>query len=31
MDIKKRFDQLESLLVDLARKQDQQAEQIASP
>ncbi len=29
MDIKKRFDQLESLLVDLARKQDQQAEQIA--
>lgn len=29
MDINKRFDQLESLLVDLARKQDQQAEQIA--
>lgn len=29
MDIAKRFDQLESLLVDLARKQDQQAEQIA--
>ncbi len=29
MDLKKRFDQLESLLVDLARKQDQQAEQIA--
>ena len=29
MDIDKRFDQLESLLVDLARKQDQQAEQIA--
>lgn len=29
MDISKRFDQLESLLVDLARKQDQQAEQIA--
>jgi chromosome segregation ATPase len=29
MDINKRFDQLESLLVDLARKQDQQAAQIA--
>jgi phage-related tail protein len=29
MDANKRFDQLESLLVDLARKQDQQAEQIA--
>ena len=29
MDINQRFDQLESLLVDLARKQDQQAEQIA--
>jgi hypothetical protein len=29
MDSTKRFDQLESLLVDLARKQDQQAEQIA--
>ena len=29
MDVNKRFDQLESLLVDLARKQDQQAEQIA--
>jgi len=29
MDTNKRFDQLESLLVDLARKQDQQAEQIA--
>ncbi|WP_223653067.1 hypothetical protein [Hymenobacter psoromatis] len=29
MDIDKRFDQLESLLVDLARKQDQQAGQIA--
>jgi len=29
MDINKRFDQLESLLVDLARKQDQQTEQIA--
>jgi hypothetical protein len=29
MDVSKRFDQLESLLVDLARKQDQQAEQIA--
>ena len=28
MDINQRFDQLESLLVDLARKQDQQAEQI---
>lgn len=28
MDINNRFDQLESLLVDLARKQDQQAEQI---
>ena len=29
MDINQRFDQLESLLVNLARKQDQQAEQIA--
>ena len=29
MDINKRFDQLESLLVDLARKQDQQSAQIA--
>ena len=29
MDSNKRFDQLESLLVDLARKQDQQAGQIA--
>ena len=29
MDINQRFDQLESLLVDLARKQDQQTEQIA--
>ena len=29
MDNKKRFDQLESLLVDIARRQDQQAEQIA--
>jgi len=29
MDINKHFDQLESLLVDLARKQDQQSEQIA--
>ncbi|RZK11516.1 MAG: hypothetical protein EOO56_28920 [Hymenobacter sp.] len=29
MDHNKRFDQLESLLVDLARKQDQQSEQIA--
>ena len=29
MDSSKRFDQLESLLVDLARKQDQQAGQIA--
>jgi hypothetical protein len=29
MDASKRFDQLESLLVDLARKQDQQAEQLA--
>ncbi|GEM_PF-3335544 len=29
MDIKKCFDQLESLLVDLAREQDQQAAQIA--
>ena len=28
MDVNQRFDQLESLLVDLARKQDQQAEQI---
>ena len=28
MDHNKRFDQLESLLVDLARKQDQQAERI---
>jgi len=30
MDSNKRFDQLESLLVDLARKQDQQSEQIAN-
>jgi len=29
MDINKRFDQVESLLVDLARKQDQQGGQIA--
>jgi len=29
MDVNKRFDQLESLLVDLARKQDQQAGQLA--
>ena len=28
MDNRKRFDQLESLLVDIARRQDQQAEQI---
>lgn len=29
MDSKERFDQLESLLVDLARKVDQQGEQVA--